>query len=129
MTTSNERPDLPPPDDAGAGWLPAPLRAAPSPSPLAPAVAPPPLSLEARAQAFGRETEAAAARLAAHPDLRAVGDIAGRVWGLVLLGVGLWFLARVTLHLPLPDIALETVWPAALILLGLLVIIRAARRS
>jgi fatty acid desaturase len=112
MTTENERPD---------------------PSiPAAPAEAPagvPRPSLEERAEGLAREAEAAAARLAASPTARATGDLAARVWGLVLLLAGLWLLARFTLHLAVPDIVWEEVWPAAIILLGLLVLLRAGRRA
>jgi hypothetical protein len=131
MTASNERPDLPPADQAEGTAPPEPPPVGTAPLPVGAAPAPPaaPPSFEARAQAFGREAEAAATRLAANPDVRAAGDLAARAWGLVLLAVGSWFFARVTLHLPMPDIAWETVWPASLIVLGLFVLVRAGRRS
>ena len=73
--------------------------------------------------------EAAATRLASNPEVRAAGDVAARLWGLVLLAIGLWFLARVTLRVPVPDVAWGELWPVVLIGLGLIVIVSAGRRA
>ncbi len=56
-------------------------------------------------------------------------DVAGRVWGLVLLAVGLWLFARITLRLDVPTIPWGDLWPLLLIVLGGLVMLRAGRRG
>lgn len=86
-------------------------------------------AVEDRADAFGREVEAAATHLTSNPGVRAVSNVAGRVWGLVILAIGLWFLARVTLHLAVPDVASGEFWPLVLITLGLVAIAGAGRRA
>ncbi len=55
-------------------------------------------------------------------------DRAGRVWGLILLGVGLWLFARITLQLDLPDIPVGDLWPLVLILFGGMLLLRSGRR-
>lgn len=85
-------------------------------------------AFEARAEAFGKEAEAAVQRLATNPAVEATVDVGARVWGLVMLGVGLWFLADVTLGLPLPTVAWRDLWPVALIALGLLIVGRGLLR-
>lgn len=120
MTTPDERPDLPPDQPAAA-----------------PTSSAPRIDFEARAEALGRraeglgrEAEAAAARLGANPAVRETVDLAGRLWGLVLLAVGIWFFADVTLRLDLPAVAWDDLWPVVLIVLGGLVVLRGvARRS
>jgi hypothetical protein len=112
MTTENERPD-PSIPGAPAG---------------APGAAPRP-SLEERAEGLAREAEAAATRLAASPAARATGDLVARAWGLVLLLAGVWLLARFTLHVAVPDVAWDEVWPVAIVLLGVLILLRAGRRA
>lgn len=87
-----------------------------------------PESLGQRAEALGREAEAAALRLGTNPAVRETVDLAGRLWGLVLLGLGLWFFADVTLKLDLPAIAWRDAWPIALIAVGGLVIVRGLAR-
>jgi hypothetical protein len=118
MTTPDERPDLPPDQ--------------PDAAPAAPA---PRFDIEGRAEAFGQraealghEAEAAVARLGANPAVRETFDLAGRLWGLVLLAFGLWFFADVTLRMDLPAVAWEDLWPLALILLGGLVVLRGVAR-
>lgn len=105
MTTSDERPDV----------------TAADPAPTA-------RTLEARAEAFGRETEAAFGRLAKSPVVEETVDIGSRIWGLILLAVGVWFLADVTLDIDLPAVAWRDLWPVALIAIGLVVVLRGARR-
>ena len=80
---------------------------------------------------LGREAEAAADRWKKDPGIVAAGDTLGRVWGLLVLAVGLWFFADITLDLDMPAIAWREVWPIALIVLGLAVLIRgmAGRRA
>lgn len=55
----------------------------------------------------------------------------GRVWGLLLLAVGLWFFADITLGLDMPAVAWRDLWPVALIVVGLAVVLRglAIRRT
>ena len=80
---------------------------------------------------LGREAEAAAERWKKDPAIAGAADTATRVWGLLLLAVGLWVFADVTLGLDVPAIAWRDLWPLALIVLGLAVLIRgmATRRS
>ena len=87
-------------------------------------------AIEERAQALGREAEVAADRFAANPAVRDMADMAGRMWGLVLLVAGLWFFAAVTLRLDLPRVAWADLWPLILILFGGFIVVRGmARRS
>jgi uncharacterized integral membrane protein len=45
-----------------------------------------------------------------------------RLWGVLLVAVGLWFFASTSLGYALPAIDWDLVWPAALILLGAAII-------
>jgi len=106
------------------------------------AVPPPPErppSFEERMERFGREAgEAgerfgkrageAANRWSKEPGVVYAADTAGRIWGLLLLGVGLWFFADVTLGYDMPSIAWRDLWPLALIAIGLLVLVRGMTR-
>ena len=57
-------------------------------------------------------------------------DTAGRVWGLIVLLVGLWFFADVTLGLDMPSIPWRDLWPVGLIVIGLAIVVRGmGRRS
>jgi hypothetical protein len=136
MTTPNERPDIPPLPPAG----PEPADVPPAqPAPAAPAATGVDLrttledgarTLDLRAQALGREAEAAARRWGENPAVKETADLAGRLWGLVLLGFGLWFFADVTLELDLPSLRWGELWPVILIVLGGFVVLRGlARRS
>lgn len=136
MTTPNERPDIPPLPPAEPG--PADVPPA-QPAPAAPAATGVDLkttledgarSLDQRAQALGREAEAAARRWGENPAVKGTADLAGRLWGLVLLGFGLWFFADVTLQLDLPSVRWSELWPVILIVIGGFVVLRGlARRS
>jgi uncharacterized integral membrane protein len=87
-------------------------------------------TFEERAQALGREAEVAADRFAANPVVRDAADVAARVWGAVLLVVGLWFFAAFTLRINLPNVAWDDFWPLILVLFGGLIVVRGmARRS
>ncbi len=77
---------------------------------------------------FGREAQVAGERLAHDPDVIAVGTMLGRLWGVVLIVVGLWLLAEVSLGLDLPGIDWGLAWPVVLMALGGLVILSAALR-
>ncbi len=80
---------------------------------------------------LGRDTEAAAQRWSRDPSVAGAADTAARVWGLLVLAVGLWFFADVTLGLDMPAIAWRELWPVALIVLGIAVLVRgmASRRA
>lgn len=80
---------------------------------------------------LGHEAEAAAQRWSKDPSIVAAGDAAARVWGLLVLAVGVWFFADITLGMDMPAIAWRDIWPAALIVLGLAVLVRgmASRRT
>jgi hypothetical protein len=102
----------------------------------------PPRSFEQRMEEFGRragaagekfghEAEAAANRWSKDPTVVGAADTATRVWGLLVLAVGVWFFADITLGVEMPSIAWRDVWPVALIVLGLAVLVRgmASRRT
>ena len=80
---------------------------------------------------FGREAQAAGERWSKDPAVVAAGDTAARVWGLLVLAVGAWFFADITLGMDMPAIAWRDVWPVALIVVGLAVVLRgiASRRA
>ena len=123
-------------DAAPAPSMPAPATSPPAPSTATPSGTPAPATFEQRMDDFGRragatgerlgrEAEAAADRWSKDPALNAAGDTLARVWGLLVLAVGLWFFADVTLGLDVPAIAWRELWPIALIVLGLAVLFRA----
>ena len=82
----------------------------------------------AAGERLGREAEAAGQRLANDPTFQRAGDTAARVWGLIVLAVGLWFLADVTLKMDMPNVPWGDVWPLGLILLGALIVLRGMGR-
>ena len=84
--------------------------------------------LGAAGERLGREAEAAGKRLASDPSVQGAADTAARVWGLIVLAVGLWFLADVTIGLDMPAIAWADIWPLGLILLGVLIVVRGMGR-
>lgn len=55
-------------------------------------------------------------------------DTAARVWGLIVLAVGVWFLADVTIGLDMPNVPWSDVWPLGLIVLGVLIVVRGMGR-
>jgi hypothetical protein len=77
---------------------------------------------------FGRRAEAAADRWSKDPGVVHAADTASRIWGVILLAVGLWFFADITLGYDMPGIAWRDVWPLALVGIGLLVLIRGMTR-
>jgi uncharacterized protein YjeT (DUF2065 family) len=77
---------------------------------------------------LGRRAEAAGQRWSRDPGVVRASDTASRIWGLVVLAVGLWFLADVTLGYDMPSIAWRDLWPIALIAIGLVVVIRGMTR-
>jgi cell wall-active antibiotic response 4TMS protein YvqF len=128
------------PTETGAGSTPNPSPDAPGAPNAAPAPgAERPPTFEERMERFGREAgeagerfgkraEAAANRWSHEPGVVHAADTAGRIWGLILLAVGLWFFADVTLGYDMPSIAWRDLWPIALIGIGLLVLVRGASR-
>ena len=77
---------------------------------------------------LGREAEEAGKRLAANPTVAQAADTASRVWGLLLIAIGTWFFAEVTLGFDMPAIPWRDVWPLGLILIGLVVVFRGLTR-
>jgi catechol 2,3-dioxygenase-like lactoylglutathione lyase family enzyme len=77
---------------------------------------------------WGKRAEAAGERWAKDPALMRAGDTVGRVWGLILLAVGLWFFADITLGYDMPSIAWRDLWPIGLIGIGFLVLARGITR-
>ena len=85
-------------------------------------------NFEQRVEQFGRDAEEAGKRLAANPVVVQAADTAARVWGLLLIAVGGWFFAEVTLGYDMPAIPWREVWPLGLIVIGLVVIVRGLTR-
>jgi hypothetical protein len=56
------------------------------------------------------------------------GNVAGIVVGLVLLGIGVWFLLDFTLGFEMPRIRWGDVWPLILIVIGGVIVYQAMRR-
>ena len=79
----------------------------------------------AAGERLGRDAEAAAQRWTKDPGVVAAGDTLARVWGLIVLAVGVWFFADITLQLDMPSIAWRDLWPLAQIVLGVAVLVRA----
>ena len=77
---------------------------------------------------FGKKAEDAANRWSKDPGVVHVADTAGRIWCLIVLAIGLWFFADVTLGYDMPSIAWRDLWPVALIGIGLLVVARGMTR-
>jgi len=62
-------------------------------------------------------------------DDRDHGRTASILFGLVFLGLGLWFFVEHTLGYELPRIRWSQLWPAALIIIGLWVVLGSMRRG
>jgi len=130
MSEPNQRPEAPPlapasTDPAGA----PPAQPAPAAgAELKAALEDGARAFDERAQALGREVEAAVTRWGEDPAVKETAVVAGRVWGLVLLAVGAWFFADVTLRLDMPAVAWRDLWPAVLIALGVVIVLRGMTR-
>jgi len=111
------------------------------PAPGAPPAAEPepPRTFEERMERFGREAgeagerfgkraEEAANRWSREPGVVHAADTAGRIWGVIVLAVGLWFFADVTLGYDMPSVAWRDLWPIAIIAIGLFVLVRGMTR-
>jgi hypothetical protein len=77
---------------------------------------------------IGRQAEAFGDRMSKDPGYRSAADTAARIWGLIILAVGAWFLVDVTLGYDMPSVPWGDVWPIGLILVGLLVVVRGMGR-
>jgi uncharacterized integral membrane protein len=77
---------------------------------------------------FGREAQAAGERWGRDPGVIAAGTWFARFWGLVLIAIGAWFFAQTTLGLNVPGFDWDLLWPAALIVLGGMLITSALAR-
>jgi uncharacterized membrane protein len=60
---------------------------------------------------------------------RDAGRTASVLFGMVILGLGLWFFAEHTLGYELPRISWSQLWPVTLILIGLWVVLGSMRRG
>ncbi len=63
-------------------------------------------------------------RLSKDPGVQRAADTAARVWGLIVLAIGVWFLADVTIGVDMPAVPWADLWPLGLILIGLFVVVR-----
>jgi hypothetical protein len=108
MTDPNPTVRMPIPEEPAA-------HAAPPPAPAPPDVAtPPPPSWPAPdARAWRRRSND--------------GRLGSVVFGLIVLGVGLWFFAEQTLRLEMPDIEWRQAWPVILIAIGAWIVLGAMR--
>jgi hypothetical protein len=85
---------------------------------------------EVAGERFGQRAQASGERWSRDPGVAGAADTAGRVWGLLMVLVGLWFFADVTLGLDMPSVPWRDVWPVGLIVVGLAVVLRGmGRRS
>ncbi|MCI0345322.1 MAG: hypothetical protein L0221_07740, partial [Chloroflexi bacterium] len=86
-------------------------QAATPPPSAEPAPAPSPAqTFEQRMEDFGRRAEAAGERWSKDPSIVGAADTATRAWGLIVLAVGIWFFADVTLGYDMPASAWRDVW-------------------
>ena len=82
----------------------------------------------AAGERLGREAQAAGERWSRDPGIQGAADTATRVWGLILLAVGVWFVADVTLGYDMPGVPWSQIWPLALVIAGVAVLVRAMSR-
>jgi hypothetical protein len=81
-----------------------------------------------RAEALGQDAEAAALRWSANPAVKETAAAAGRAWSLILLAIGIWFFADITLRLRMPSIAWRDLWPLVLIVFGGYIVLKGMTR-
>jgi len=113
----------PPPDTPTAGWPGATL---PEEAPDIESGAAPPPTPPPTPPPFDPSPPVAAP---ARRDDRDHGRTASILFGLVFLGLGLWFFVEHTLGYELPRIRWNQLWPAALIIIGLWVVLGSMRRG
>ncbi len=53
-------------------------------------------------------------------------NVASIVVGLVFLGIGIWYFLDTTLGLTMPDVEWDNIWPILLIVIGGVIVFRAA---
>lgn len=53
-------------------------------------------------------------------------NVASILVGLVFLGIGIWYFLDTTLGLTMPDIEWDNIWPILLIVIGGVIVVRAA---
>lgn len=111
----------PPPDAPTTGWPGATLTDDPPTSDDRPgaAAAPPPPNFEPPPPVTAPPRR----------DDRDHGRTASILFGLVVLGLGLWFFVEHTLGYELPRIRWSQLWPAVLIIIGLWVVLGSMRRG
>ena len=80
--------------------------------------------VQARGEQLGREAQAAGNRWGKDPRIGRAATTAGRVWGLIVIAAGVWFLADITLGYSLPTIPWRDLWPALLVVVGLFILAR-----
>ena len=56
-------------------------------------------------------------------------DFGALIFGLIVLGVGIYYFAQKTLGLAIPDLDWERIWPLIIIAVGVLVVVSNLRRK
>lgn len=82
----------------------------------------------AAGERLGHEAQAVGERLQRDPGLVGAANWASRAWGLIVLAIGLWFFADVTLGFDMPSLAWRQLWPLVLVVLGLAIVLRGLAR-
>jgi hypothetical protein len=82
----------------------------------------------AAGERFGREAQVVGQRLQRDPAVVGAADWASRAWGLLVLAIGLWFFADVTLGFDMPSLAWRELWPLLLVVVGLGIVLRGLAR-
>jgi hypothetical protein len=74
------------------------------------------------------ETQASSRSASWRPPREGDSNVAAIVVGLILVGIGGWYFLEQTLGIRMPRISWRDVWPVALIILGVFVIVRSQTR-
>lgn len=56
-------------------------------------------------------------------------SLASRLWGAVVLVIGLWLFAAITLQLNMPRVPVQDLWPVVIILIGGSMLLGSRRRG